>query len=161
MPRLGWLTANLCILLSCSACDFLREPPPPSGSNIIGSNPRARYYGKISSLGFEEFFCLQQSGSLLLLDARPSYFYGIGHIPGAIHFPTGDDLDERIENALPVLKQALEDQKTIVVYCSGYGCRDARTLSRHISRHKLPVSVFGGGWRAWKKAGAPFKSASH
>ena len=52
--------------------------------------------GKVTSISLTELFALQQSGSVLIYDARPGFFYGLGHIQGAINLPK-PDCDAQIE----------------------------------------------------------------
>lgn len=110
--------------------------------------------GKMSSISFEDFFALHQSGKALIYDARPAFFYNISHIPGAINLPRGTT-DEQIAARESEIKKALAEGKTIVTYCTGYTCPDARTLADHISGFGHPVSIFSGGWHAWMEAEMP------
>lgn len=135
--------------------------PPDSGTRTAESPvlPRSAH-GEISSLSFEDFFMLHESGKDFLIDARQAYFYQLGRIPGATHLPA-KDCDPRIAAMKPALDRAVHHEgKTLVVYCNGFGCGEARTVARHLSRDGYPVSVFSGGWRAWKNAGLPVESAS-
>lgn len=110
--------------------------------------------GEISSISLEEMFALQGSGKALIFDARPGYLFHLGHIPGAESLPKSDcenslaEMEER-------LKTAIASSSTIVVYCSGLLCPDARTVAIHISSYGHPVKVFSGGYDAWKKAELP------
>ena len=110
--------------------------------------------GEVSSISFEEFFQLHQAGQTLVFDARLPVFYHLGHIPGAINLPK-NHCDKAIAAREGEIKQALAAGKTIVVYCSGPLCPDARTVARHISGFGHPASVFSGGWDAWREAGMP------
>ena len=95
--------------------------------------------GEISSISLEDFFMLQQSGKALIFDARPAFFYDLGHIPGAINLPK-NDCDEAIANREAEIKAALAAGKTIVVYCTSLTCPDARTVAIHISGFGYPAS---------------------
>ena len=110
--------------------------------------------GRISSISLEDFFLLHQSGKALVIDARPSIFHRFGHIPGAISLPA-KDCDPAIARREDEIKKAIADGKTIITYCSGLMCPDARTVASHISGFGYPASVFSGGWDAWKEAGMP------
>ncbi len=63
--------------------------------------------------------------------------------------------DEAIHEKEAEIKSALAAGKTLVVYCSGPGCPDARTVAMHISGFGYPASVFSGGWKAWQEAELP------
>lgn len=110
--------------------------------------------GDISSISLENFFMLQQSGKALIFDARPAFFYGLGHIPGAINLPA-KKCDEKIAAREQEIKAALAEGKTIVVYCTNLMCPDARTLAIHISGFGHPAKIYSGGWDGWKEAGMP------
>jgi rhodanese-related sulfurtransferase len=125
---------------------------------VLKKQPPANGHGEISSISFEAFFSLHDSDRILLFDARPAYFFNLGHIPKATHL-SADDCDPIIQSKEAEIKAALAAGKTIVVYCTGFGCKDARTLSRHLSSFGYPVSVFSGGWRAWTSAELPTESS--
>jgi rhodanese-related sulfurtransferase len=126
------------------------EPPPAEYKKPVRMNGR----GKLSSISLEEFFQLHQSGMAMVFDARLPVFYQLGHIPGAINLPK-QNCDKAIAARENEIKRALAEGKTIVVYCSGLMCPDARTVARHISGFGHPASVFSGGWDAWSEAGMP------
>lgn len=109
--------------------------------------------GKLTTVSLEQFFTMQQAGTAMIFDARPAFFYSLGHVPGAIHLPRSKNCDEAIHSRESEIKEALAAGKTLVVYCSGPGCPDARTVAMHISGFGYPVAVFSGGWDAWKEAG--------
>jgi rhodanese-related sulfurtransferase len=123
-----------------------------SGSNRprVGMHNR----GKVSSISLEDFFLLHQSGKTLVIDARPAIFHQFGHIPGAISIPA-KNCDPAIARREEEIKSAVADGKTIVTYCSGLLCPDARTAAMHIAGFGYPASIFSGGWDAWKDAGMP------
>ena len=156
------IRSSLCLLTLAlmlgACCDPCAEPMP--GDGCAPCRPKVER-GKISSMKFEDFFMHQQGGNLLLIDARDLWFYNQGRIPGAVPLPSGEMMDTRLAKLLPDLKQAAEENRPIVVYCNGFGCKDARTVSRAISAKGLDVSVYGGGWKAWKKSGLPTESASN
>ncbi|MFZ9940920.1 MAG: rhodanese-like domain-containing protein [Luteolibacter sp.] len=110
--------------------------------------------GEVSSISLDEMFALQSSGNALIFDARPGYLFHLGHIPGAESLPKSncenaiDEMDER-------LKATVASGKTIVVYCSGLMCPDARAVAYHISGYGHPAKIFSGGYNAWKSAGLP------
>lgn len=124
------------------------SPAPPK------KKPRLNGRGKVSSISVEDFFVLQQSGSVLLYDARPAFFYKLGHIPGAISMPKN-----RSEWDIPAreaeIKVAIAAKKTIVVYCTNFACPDARTVARRLAGYGYSSSTLTGGWDSWKDAGLP------
>jgi rhodanese-related sulfurtransferase len=110
--------------------------------------------GKVTSISLTEAFALQQSGNVLLFDARPGYFYLLGHIPGAINLPK-PDCDAQITKREAEIKAAIAANKPIVVYCTNLLCPDARTVANHLASFGYSSSVLSGGWESWKESGLP------
>jgi 3-mercaptopyruvate sulfurtransferase SseA len=139
----------LLFLASCASTPALSpvadNPPKPAS---------AVRRGEVSEISLEEFFARQQAGKVLIFDARPAIFHSMGHIPGAISLPK-HNCDETIAAREAGIKSALAGGKTIVVYCNGPTCQDARTVAKHIAGFGHPASIFSGGWDAWKQAGMP------
>ena len=154
------LLACACSLCACAPDQGNDSPSPetPASKETKYKKPvRMNGRGEVSSISFEEFFARQEAGKVLLYDARHPIFYRIGHIPGAINIPL-NDCDTTIHEREEEIKTALAEGKTIVTYCSGITCPDARSLARHISGFGYPASVFSGGWDAWNDAGLPHAS---
>lgn len=110
--------------------------------------------GVVSFISLEQFFTLQQSGKALVFDARLGFFYHLGHIPGALHLPK-QNCERLIRERETEIKTALAAGKTIIVYCTGLNCPDARTVANQLSGFGYPAAVFSGGWDAWKDADLP------
>ena len=110
--------------------------------------------GKVSSISFSEFFLLHESGQVLLYDARPGFFYSLGHIPGAINLPK-DGCDAQIEKRASEIKASIAAKKTIVIYCTNLLCPDARAVAIHLAGYGYSSAVLSGGWETWKDSGMP------
>lgn len=92
---------------------------------------------------------LAQGG--VAVDARDAETFRQGHIPGAFSLPLGE-----AEKGLPAFRKAVSPEKTLVVYCSGYGCTDSFDLAvRLMGAGYRDVRVFEGGFPAWHDAGLP------
>lgn len=120
----------------------------------VKKTPRMNGRGKVSSISITDLFALQQSGNVIIYDARPGFFHGLGHIPGAISFPKGN-VDEMIAKHEAEIKAAIASKKTIVVYCTNLLCPDARTVANHLASEGASSSTLTGGWESWKEAGLP------
>ena len=135
-----------------------KPAPRVAVSKQHGSRPPTRSHngetGEISSISIQDLFTLQQQGDVLIIDARHHYFYQMGHIPGAISLHS-KNCDQQIQKLETDLKAALNEEKIIAVYCSGFLCKDARIVSRHLASFGYPVHQFYGGWNAWQDAGLP------
>ncbi|MGD9343244.1 MAG: rhodanese-like domain-containing protein [Desulfuromonadales bacterium] len=85
----------------------------------------------------------------LLIDARSSELFEEGHIEGAISLPLVD-----IETVLPDFSRRVDKDRTVVTYCSGFGCPDSFDLGmRLIETGYRDVRVFEGGYPEWRDAG--------
>lgn len=153
------LLATAWVMTSCAdpAQDATAENPTARPSSAepeseYKKKPRLHGRGKVSSISLEDFFVLHESGKTMVIDARPAIFHQFGRIPGAINIPP-KNCDTAIFKREDEIKAAIAAGKTIVVYCSGFICPDARTVAMHISGFGYPASVFSGGWDAWKEAG--------
>ncbi len=141
---------------SCARPVMVREAPvkksevPPAKPKA----PRMNGRGKVSSISLTDLFALQQADQVLIFDARPGFFYGLGHLPGAINLPKSG-CDEQIAKREGEIKAALAANKTIVVYCTNLLCPDARTVANHLASFGYSSSTLGGGWESWKEAGLP------
>lgn len=154
-----WLPAvTLFALTACVDRAEESKPPVPSPQAQPEAEykkpPRLHGRGKVSSISLEDFFVLHESGQAMVIDSRPAIFHQFGRIPGAISIPA-KNCDTAIHKREDEIKAAIAAGKTIVVYCSGFMCPDARTVAMHISGFGYPASVFSGGWDAWKDAGMP------
>ena len=165
MIRARLITSLLVMALAHTACAPKPQPrgddeaartleqatnPKPKTKKPVRMNGR----GDVSSISLEEMFALQNSGNALIFDARPTYLFHLGHIPGAESLPKSD-CENSIAKMEDRLKSAVAAGKPIIVYCSGLLCPDARTVAMHISGYGHPAKIFSSGYDAWKKAGLP------
>jgi rhodanese-related sulfurtransferase len=110
--------------------------------------------GKVSSISLTEFFPLHESGRVLLYDARPRFFYSLGHIPRAVSLPK-DGCDAQLEKRDSEIKAAIAAKKTIVIYCTNLLCPDARAVATHLADRGYSSAVLSGGWETWTESGMP------
>jgi len=158
--RNAFIPTVLALALAACAGPVKTAPTPAPEKAAQAEKPkfkkpvRMNGRGKLTSISLEQVFALQQSDRALIYDARPGFFYQLGHIPGAINLPK-NGCDEAIHDREGEIKAALAAGKTIIVYCTSITCPDARALANHISGFGYPASIFTGGWDAWKDAGMP------
>lgn len=145
------LAALLCGIVSCAHS----VPVAPAAKPLQQKKPvRMNGRGKVTSISLTDFFTLHQSDRVILYDARPGYFYHLGHLPGAISIPkTGCDVQIKAREA--EIKAGLKAKKFIVVYCTNRLCPDARTVAIHLADHGYSSCVLEGGWETWKESGLP------
>lgn len=110
--------------------------------------------GNVTAISVSDFFALQQADKVLTLDARPGFYFGLGHIPGAIRSPK-QGFAARFVTLEKEIKTALTAGKTIVVYCTDLQCPDARGLAACLAQSGYSSSILTGGWASWKESGLP------
>ncbi len=87
-----------------------------------------------------------------IIDARPAEFYSLGHVPGATSVPLA-----QLEAGLP--PDRIDRDASIIVYCEDVSCPAAKSAARLLRKLGYRnVSVYPGGWYAWKKAGLPIEA---
>ena len=146
----GWsttFTVALAVGLVSCAEPARQEPVKKTAAPVVKETrppepPKPR--GKITPISMESLFTLHQTGQVLLFDARPSFFYSLGHIQGAISMPKGGSV-AHIGQREAEIKAALAAGKTIVLYCTNASCPDARSVAVNLSGFGYPCSVLVGG----------------
>ena len=101
-------------LVSCAAPHGQTTDPSRKSSGLNSPQPGPAYKqpvrmngrGAITTIPLADFFTLQQSGKALIFDARPAFFYGLGHIAGAINL-SKNGCDEAIHARETELKAAV------------------------------------------------------
>ncbi|MEO5915995.1 MAG: rhodanese-like domain-containing protein [Luteolibacter sp.] len=161
MTSTSFRLSALAMLIGTSSCaPSAHEAPakPPVAAKETPAAPhksvRMNGRGKITSISIPDFFTLQQSGKVLLYDARPAFFYHLGHIPGAISMPKSG-CDAEIAKRESEIKASIASKTPIVVYCTNLLCPDARTVAIHLADNGYSSSTLTGGWESWKEAGLP------
>lgn len=147
-------SAALAIAMASCAPPARKLPVAKPAAPVVKEPARLNGRGKITSISLTDLFALQQTDGALVFDARPGFFYSLGHIPGAISLPKAG-CDAEIDKREDEIKAALAAKKTIVVYCTNLTCPDARTVATHLSSFGYPSSTLGGGWESWKESGLP------
>jgi len=87
----------------------------------------------------------------LPVDARDGALFADGHLPAAVSLPLAE-ADALLES----FRQQVAAERTLILYCNGYGCPDSFDLGlRLISEGYRDVRVFEGGFPEWRDAGLP------
>ena len=104
-------------------------------------------------IGLGEFqaFALARRG--VVIDARGSFFYAEGHVPGALNISReGFRADYQRFDARLRTHQA----DAIAVYCSGADCHDAGLVADALaSLGYEKLLVYREGWEEWSQSGLP------
>lgn len=93
----------------------------------------------------ESLLALVESGSAVLLDARPPEDFRKGRIPCGISLPI-----TRFSETYERVAQLIEPGKTIITYCEGYHCTDSSLLALALQKKgHTDIFVYKGGIEEW------------
>ena len=112
--------------------------------------------GRITRVALGDFFQIQQSGRALIFDVRPSFYYGLGHVPGAINWPRAR-FDSTITTFEPKIQSAAAAGRPVFLYCTDLACPDALAVAEKLAARGHSVAVLQGGWEAWKAGELPIE----
>jgi rhodanese-related sulfurtransferase len=113
-----------------------------------GQGPTVPGISKIDLAQAKKYF---DEGSALIIDSRSPEEFDEGHIKGAVNLPY-EEFDELFDK---ILAEA-DNEKSIVVYCSGEDCHSSDILADRILEEGFTnIHVFFGGWPAWVAAKYP------
>ena len=108
---------------------------------------------QIRTLSVEETLARQQAGDVLLVDIRdPRELHREGRIPGAFHAPRGM-LEFWVDPASPYHKPELATDKMLVLFCAS-AWRSALSVRALQEMGVENIAEIGGGFTAWRNAGA-------
>ena len=94
-----------------------------------------------------------QSGTHVILDARPAADYEAGHIPTALSVPY-----DSVADAMVTAQQHLTPSQPIMTYCSGKNCDESFLLTQYLRRQGFTnVVLFAGGFETWSAEGHPIE----
>ncbi len=110
--------------------------------------------GKLTEISLETLFPRQEGGTVLLYDARPVFISAFGKIPGAIPWPRAD-YDTHLTQREKEIRDALDDEKIVVIYCTDAACPDARAMAEKLAARGHDISILRGGFASWKDTGLP------
>lgn len=100
----------------------------------------------VEMLSREQLLEKMSRNEVLVLDARPSYEYHAGHLPGAWSIPL-----EELESYLGELPKTV----SVVAYCRGPYCVFAPEAVRRLTEAGLVAMRLEDGFPEWKLAGFP------
>lgn len=112
-------------------------------------NPAASLHVKEITLKDARNF--YKSGDVFFLDARDSWSYKKGHLPGAVHCPS-DEIDLHLGDIM----KHLTDHTILVTYCDGEECHLGAELAISLKKRGInDVRLLSNGWSLWLNAGYP------
>lgn len=99
----------------------------------------------------EELMRRMRSGTVTLIDVRPSEEFAAGHIPGAVNIPL-NDLARRLRE--------LPKKQQVVAYCRGPFCLMSFEAVDMLRRRGLKARRLEDGYPEWRLAGLPVESSA-
>jgi rhodanese-related sulfurtransferase len=95
------------------------------------------------------------SKGALFLDARRTSVYEQGHIPGARPFSVWEsDIDDKVRKLFDERSDPRDQEKPIVIYCSGGDCEDSHMLAQKLWGIQFNnVYVYKDGFPDWQRRG--------
>jgi rhodanese-related sulfurtransferase len=109
----------------------------------------------------DDAVALHKSGALFL-DARRTEIFQEGHIPGARSYSVWEaDVDDKVNALYEERSDPAEQNKPIVIYCSGGACEDSHMLSQKLWGLQFNnVYVYKDGFPDWQKRGLPVRTGA-
>ena len=126
---------------SLSGSSVSSTTPPASPAHIVRESSPEQPSGQIRVVKWTDIKPQVESGTLLLIDARPAASYQLNHIPGAISIPP-----ETSEADFLRLMAEYPKSRPIAVYCASESCHVSRALAQHLASLGFSqVNVMQGG----------------
>ena len=125
-------------------------PPAPDALARFTAHPDKPYI----EIGGDDVALLHARG-VLFLDARRTSVFEEGHIAGARSFPVWEaDVDDRVNALFNERSDPSDQNKPIVIYCSGGACEDSHMLAQKLWAIQFNnVYVYKDGFPDWQKRG--------
>jgi rhodanese-related sulfurtransferase len=97
---------------------------------------------------------------VLFLDARRTSVYEAGHIAGARTFSVWEsDIDDKVNALFDERSDPRDQDKPIVIYCSGGACEDSHMLSQKLWGIQFNnLYVYKDGFPDWQNRGGAVKT---
>jgi len=113
-------------------------------------------------IGGEDAARLHSQG-VLFLDARRSAAYEESHIAGARPFSVWEsDVDDKVNALFSERSDPTEQNKPIVIYCTGGACEDSHMLSQKLWGIQFNnLYVYKDGFPDWQQRRGPVRSGSN
>lgn len=139
--------------------------PPTTTAAKPAADPLARFTPHPDKayidIGGDDVALLHARGALVL-DARRTSVYEAGHIAGARSFPVWEaDIDDRVNALFNERSDPAEQNKPIVIYCSGGACQDSHMLAQKLWAIQFNnVYVYKDGFPDWQKRGGASRTGA-
>ncbi len=95
------------------------------------------------------------SGTALFIDARHTFEFDRGHIPGAINLPL-NEFDSRAG-----MVDSLPRNRILITYCDGVECNSSIGLAARLrDAGFFGVRIFFAGWSEWRAQNLPTEATA-
>lgn len=125
----------------------LTTPPAPSDEAAAQFARRLRFETDVSDV---RAHLSAGAAGVVVVDTRSVEAWNRGHVPGAVHCPTG----EVAERAAALVERT----ETVVTYCWGPACNGATRAALAFARGGYPVKEMIGGFEYWVREGFPYET---
>ena len=132
-------------------------PATPAADPLAPFQPHPdKAYIEISG----EDAALLHSKGVLFLDARRTSVFEEGHIAGARSFSVWEaDVDDKVNALFEERSDPAEQNRPIVIYCSGGACEDSHMLAQKLWGIQFNnVYVYKDGYPDWQKRGGAVRT---
>ncbi|MCK5057888.1 MAG: rhodanese-like domain-containing protein [Candidatus Aminicenantes bacterium] len=105
----------------------------------------------VSEIDIDTLKYLVESGEALLIDARTGDDFSRGYLPGAVSLPAYE-----FDRVFKEVEGLLDEEKTIITYCSSVTCIDSTLLAKKLYRSGFQnIFVYRGGLKEWTELDNP------
>lgn len=140
-------------------------PAPTVPAPKPAADPLARFKPHPSQAAVEisgADAALLHANGVLFLDARRTSIYEEGHIAGARSFSVWEsDIDDKVNALYGERSDPADQDKPIVIYCSGGACEDSHMLAQKLWGIQFNnVYVYKDGFPDWQNRGGAVKTGA-
>ena len=136
-----------------------KPPPTPRKPDLSKFTPHPdKAYVEITG---DDAAALYSAG-VLFLDARRTSIFEAGHIAGARSFSVWEaDVDDKVNALYEERSDPAEQNKPIVIYCSGGACEDSHMLAQKLWGVQFNnIYVYKDGFPDWQKRRLPVRTGA-
>ncbi len=103
------------------------------------------------------------AAGVLFLDARRTSVYEAGHIAGARSYSVWEsDIDDKVNKLFEERSDPTDQNKPIVIYCSGGACEDSHMLAQKLWGIQFNnLYVYKDGFPDWQKRGGAIRTGAN
>jgi rhodanese-related sulfurtransferase len=136
------------------------KPPAPKTADLARFTPHPDK-ASVDITG-DDAAALHTAG-VLFLDARRSSIFEEGHIAGARSFSVWEsDIDDKVNALFEERADPAEQNKPIVIYCSGGACEDSHMLAQKLWGIQFNnVYVYKDGFPDWQQRRLPVRTGAN